>query len=84
MWLGLTESGRDAVLDDRIREWASEDGRTDSPSAQLLACMSERTRARGEEVTEACRSNLAGVQAPAALGRVLVEAGRICAGVDMY
>ena len=83
-WLELTESGRDVVLDHRIREWASEGERANSASAQFLACMAERTRVQSYQITEACRSNLRGVQAPAALGRVLIQAGQFCAGVDMY
>jgi hypothetical protein len=83
-WLELTKSGQDAALDRQIREWASEGERKKSTTAQFLACMAERTRAQSYQITEACRSNLRGVEAPAALGRVIVRAGQFCAGVDMY
>ena len=83
MWLELTKEGRDAVIEREIQEWASEGDRGRGASAQFLACMAGRTRAERYRVTDACRSQLRSVQAPAALGRVVIEAGRICAGIDM-
>jgi len=80
----LSPADRDSVLDERIEEWVAEGRNARAEGAQFLACVAEETRAHSFEVTRACQGEMRNVQAPAALGQVILRAGRRCAGVDMY